>query len=1686
MYVSVFVLNNVQVGWYVKDAKATGGKASGEVLYEKYCELKKTGKSIKEAGGVGGETIRMFESQISQAIKERYKTLQAGFKKLDEDKDGFLHKKDFREGLENKLKVKLQQQVLDEIFKRADTNDDEKLDYEEFLQHFRAVPDVVKLDPDGTVDSLSNIDLCKLIVQTHAGLGQVWDEMDSNSDGKLTYTEFHEGIQKAGITVTHQRMSLLLNDLTLDHRNLIDYRKFMQTVSKLSLSDLGGSGNENLDREEARVRDKIREHYRDAKEAFHAFNKNKDGRLSQDEFFKGIDGVFGKETVSQAVKNKLMQRADVDGDGYLAYHEFLGRFGVKPHMRQALVLQEKISFELQRKFPDSMQKGFDQMDFNKDQRLDLDDLKKGIRDILKIKCSEDEMSAFLDRLKTETGGALDFQQFLVRFGLTFKSEGRWEYTKEKKAEVVKEKEEIKIFRRNMKASKWFGRGGIKAVLLRASSLGSMRDKWVKLNSKCAQICQGKEVISVTEFQDAVRGSNGVEPNFSDVQWQLFREEFLVEEKKHHETGRDQSFVTSSGEILYGKLCDELMRQDRTFALLGLKEFSDALRDGLGMSELSSEDIQLLSGKQGDNPWWQRRSSSLDIDAFVAQFVQKEFKNELVLFDVLLVKNAWIDVKQTMDSLNTSASASKTMITKRDLDATFSRLEALGAVTAKEREAIVDKVQADNRFEREGPNVGQLDYMKNFFLFYIPREVELHNIMYPNWEDCAEKFARFATTGEEARLPYRQFRQLCRQFVFSRDVTAGQLETLIDVMDEDGDGDISLDEFKKRYARDEAKVMDAVRTNWHKIQERLDDAKKTHNGLKRLDRADFQSELLFCRQELLPDVTAEQIMALTASLGPEFVADKEVKWDVWLRKYAGDFYLIHHAFQPEGKQALNRIAPWDRVMTCLEILEKSRSIESSRVWRFLRSSGNVSDQETCPICRAKSCIWHTEFEAHDLVTWDEFGRVMQRAGIELDPRLLNKLLDDLDPLMHGFVHWRAFIQGRIPKLKTNDAGYRSWVLSEPKAGPYFLNGEADFNTRKVLVERWNSILIECEKERKSHIIVKELECTQTQKPEAQTREGVLDLASFETCLSKVLTHPMDTESSEYLVKESVKIATRAFAVTSGSTAPHVNKAIDFHAFCQHYSQGDFNTEKYMQRKWQTVYQSLKNKEGQEDPGYATQRDAKAALESPELGLSTNMVHMLLHTYSDKRVAEKENLVEGDNAINYVNLCWRFAKHNIQSVISNRCLFLFRKARQMDKSRVKRIAKHELQAVLKHHDVGLSDVESEIMIRKYEEASMERDTSTDQRDRDTNMDYHFLLSGGWEEIPCNAKLYGAFIALEQNWQKIADKFRSSDALDDGMIHIDDFKKLVLELRLPFPLQLRASYAQQGLRAVEQVLANKEVIQQIAEDLGPDASGKLNFDDFMWKMSSEVLVEVLAPTAPLLLKTFGARVQDLKLQFLARKAAMRLTTNNIDGGKPMKHAPISSSELAAMENAFNCDALTVREMEDTVRQFLQSLGVYQETSTVSGDDFSTADSEENAVRKQEAGGDGRDALQDAEGTEARVSGMHVKILVERMRDDGGREQGSSTGDIVTVESMLKVLRDLSHNQIFAQDLELFHSSLCSMIQRTILVCADTWTEPDGSEHVDQVKELTGVVVHAKGALKEVGMFRSLPFSSVICGSS
>ena len=91
-----------QMAWYVEDAKRTAAakKGSDDVFYEKYCELKQTGNSVSELQGMDDDTVRGFEMQIRSAMKDRYRSIQAALNSLDKDKDGFIHKREFRYGIE--------------------------------------------------------------------------------------------------------------------------------------------------------------------------------------------------------------------------------------------------------------------------------------------------------------------------------------------------------------------------------------------------------------------------------------------------------------------------------------------------------------------------------------------------------------------------------------------------------------------------------------------------------------------------------------------------------------------------------------------------------------------------------------------------------------------------------------------------------------------------------------------------------------------------------------------------------------------------------------------------------------------------------------------------------------------------------------------------------------------------------------------------------------------------------------------------------------------------------------------------------------------------------------------------------------------------------------------------------------------------------------------------------------------------------------------------------------------------------------------------------------------------------------------------------------------------------------------------------------------------------------------------
>jgi hypothetical protein len=49
---------------------------------------------------------------------------------------------------------------------------------------------------DGTLDSLNNLELCKILIQTFGGVGEMFEELDSDGNGVLLREEFFDGIRK--------------------------------------------------------------------------------------------------------------------------------------------------------------------------------------------------------------------------------------------------------------------------------------------------------------------------------------------------------------------------------------------------------------------------------------------------------------------------------------------------------------------------------------------------------------------------------------------------------------------------------------------------------------------------------------------------------------------------------------------------------------------------------------------------------------------------------------------------------------------------------------------------------------------------------------------------------------------------------------------------------------------------------------------------------------------------------------------------------------------------------------------------------------------------------------------------------------------------------------------------------------------------------------------------------------------------------------------------------------------------------------------------------------------------------------------------------------------------------------------------------------------------------------------------
>ena len=149
-------------------------------------------------------------------------------------------------------------------------------------------------------------------------------------------------------------------------------------------------------------------------QAFEEFDKNKDGKLQKEEFYKAL--TMMKIDVSQSDFDMLWKSMDVDSDGHIQYKEFirkLARHGVRSRTSEEQIIYLIIE-GLKRSKVQSMSEAFDLIDKEGNGSISREDFKDIFRN-LKLKISDQEIDKFIDHFWKDKVGGIDYPEFLRIF-----------------------------------------------------------------------------------------------------------------------------------------------------------------------------------------------------------------------------------------------------------------------------------------------------------------------------------------------------------------------------------------------------------------------------------------------------------------------------------------------------------------------------------------------------------------------------------------------------------------------------------------------------------------------------------------------------------------------------------------------------------------------------------------------------------------------------------------------------------------------------------------------------------------------------------------------------------------------------------------------------------------------------------------------------------------------------------------------------------------------------------------------------------------------------------------------------------------------------------------------------------------------------------------------------------------------
>lgn len=365
--------------------------------------------------GYGSPLTEVWEREvydrIAKALSSRGLGLDSGFSIFDQDQDGLISPQEFRNTLLITLRLPLSEQEI-QLLINAINLVEGGITRTIFRQKFSGLlPADRAIQQEESWEEAILDKVRRRIQEKGLNINQAFSAFDENSDGFISGLEFTKAFRIMDLGLVDSEIERILKYFDPRGSNRIDYRVFFEKVGVSVKRDSSGRSWEEaiLDK----VRQRIKEKNLGVREAFAAFDENKDGTISASEFIKTFR-IMQLGLTDEEIE-KLLRYFDPRKTGSINHNTFCDVILQSSHStpvsknRWEEEILEKVRKRIREKNL-SLRQAFSAFDENKDGMISPSEFTKTFR-VMELGLTDDEIESLLLFFNPKRSGNLDYRIF---------------------------------------------------------------------------------------------------------------------------------------------------------------------------------------------------------------------------------------------------------------------------------------------------------------------------------------------------------------------------------------------------------------------------------------------------------------------------------------------------------------------------------------------------------------------------------------------------------------------------------------------------------------------------------------------------------------------------------------------------------------------------------------------------------------------------------------------------------------------------------------------------------------------------------------------------------------------------------------------------------------------------------------------------------------------------------------------------------------------------------------------------------------------------------------------------------------------------------------------------------------------------------------------------------------------------